>query len=643
MNQPLGFLQWVSKYSGMLSRTLLGLGALLVAVLVFNSSKALQPPVAAQGQDGDGTAGESLPIRFTLVNQAEPTPISTFTPDPGQADLFLFLPLTLKNAVLQGTPGGPSTAPTATPVFSQPTSTSTPDGGNSTIPTRTPGPSLTPLPTETQSPSLTPPPSATPSPTATPGLATGGENEVVARPIDLTFTNDSISGNPFDIRAQATFSHPATGETRVTELFYMGGNEWRVRFTPTQAGEWLYHIESDDPDLDDIRDALSVTRESNLPGFVTFEGDQWVRTGGERAGFVPQFIMYAEPIHFYNDPVKVEADLLEFMDGHGFNGVHIPVYCAWFLLEESSCDDIESASPNPDLRTFEALELIITEVYNRGGTVHLWAWGDESRGQTPERWGYNGAVDQRLQRYIAARLGPLPGWTMGYGFDLWEWTTEEQLDNWHAYMHAQMGWPHLLGARAQKNKIDQLSEAMDYAGYEQHRPDYDKYVETILDRPQKPSFSEDRFRVRNEGRAKDYSLDDTRQGLWRSMMAGGIANIWGYLLDGGDHETGSAIYPNKEEIKRYFVFSERYFSKDLIRCDALSDAPCLRNPDHTLTIFYVERTALLEMDLSHMEGMQLYSALNTVTGEEISGSLTPGTEVLTLPTTSDWVILVGDF
>ena len=78
---------------------------------------------------------------------------------------------------------------------------------------------------------------------------------------------------------------------------------------------------------------------------------------------------------------------------------------------------------------------------------HLWTWGDEQRNMTPARWGINGNVDKRLQRYIGARLGPLPGWTMGYGFDLDEWVKVSELDVWRDYMHDHLGWPHLLGGR----------------------------------------------------------------------------------------------------------------------------------------------------------------------------------------------------
>ncbi len=63
-------------------------------------------------------------------------------------------------------------------------------------------------------------------------------------------------------------------------------------------------------------------------------------------------------------------------------------------------------------------------------------------------------------------------------------------------MHDHFGWFHFLGARAQKNELTQIYDGLDYAGYEQHRPDYQKYIETIEKQPSRPTFSEERFRIR---------------------------------------------------------------------------------------------------------------------------------------------------
>ncbi len=139
--------------------------------------------------------------------------------------------------------------------------------------------------------------------------------------------------------------------------------------------------------------------------------------------------MYATPERYHGKPEKIDTDITSFMTGHGFNGFHTYVCRRWFDIGEMRSDHIKSKDPNPDPRTFEALESLITKVHAAGGVVHIWAWGDEARRWTPARWGKNGTADQRLHRYIVARLGPLPGWTMGYGFDNFEWVNEDDLQN----------------------------------------------------------------------------------------------------------------------------------------------------------------------------------------------------------------------
>ena len=85
--------------------------------------------------------------------------------------------------------------------------------------------------------------------------------------------------------------------------------------------------------------------------------------------------------------------------------------------------------------TFRVLEILCDMAQQRGMFVHIWQWGDEQRlwsalgipadGDVPgDSGGVNGVADRRLQRYIAARLGPLPNWALGYGFDLYEWADE---------------------------------------------------------------------------------------------------------------------------------------------------------------------------------------------------------------------------
>ena len=242
----------------------------------------------------------------------------------------------------------------------------------------------------------------------------------------------------------------------------------------------------------------------NAYGFVTEYRAQthtkWARqkgNNGEIEAFVPQLVMYHPDTRAYhNNQAKIDSDIRTFMTKHGFNGFHVPNLAGrWF--ENGDKERILPSFSNPNLFTFEALESLIASTHSAGGVVHIWMWGDRSRkwSSTSISDGANGTIDKRLQRYIAARLGPLPGWSMGYGFDLFEWTNEAMLQEWHDYMHQHLGWHHYLGGRANKNKLNQLYEGFDYSAYEWHRPGYDVYINHAISRPEKPAFSEDRFRI----------------------------------------------------------------------------------------------------------------------------------------------------
>jgi hypothetical protein len=464
--------------------------------------------------------------------------------------------------------------------------------------------------------------------------------------LEWSVENSTYSGNPFDLIAEVTFEHQGSNELRRTQMFYAGENTWKFRFTGTEPGEWRFNSQSSAAALNGLSGAVTVAANPQGRGFVTHYDDKWGWSGTGEV-FVPQFVMYRMLHHFYDQPeLMIDEDIEEFLYRHGFNGLHVPnIAGAWFD-GSTATRRIDSSMQNPDIRTFEALEMLIGKVYAAGGSVHIWAWGDEGRRQTPIglQGGINGPVDQRLQRYIAARLGPLPGWTMGYGFDLWEWVQGPQLTTWHEYMHRHMGWPHLLGGRASKNMLNQLSEDLDYSGYEQHQPDYATYVETILKRPGKPSFSEDRFRISTDPR-KDYDMQMTRRGLYHSTMAGGVANIWGNLSHGATSATGSAPYPNPEWIKTYATVFKQRFTRDLQRCPGLSDGVCLKRPNNKDFIFYKEDTASIRMDLAQMDDSQPAVAIDTkLAYAEINiGNLSAAEQTWSAPYASDWVVVVGTF
>ena len=476
--------------------------------------------------------------------------------------------------------------------------------------------------------------------------------------LEWNVTNETFEGNPFDLVATVTFVHSESSEKRTTEMFYDGDHTWKFRFTGTRPGNWRLTTSSADPELDGRRGTITVAPNDYAYGFVTHVGNKWARPSGSDGAlqaFVPQYVMYDGPAAFYGKPKKIDDDIRTFIVEHGFTGFHVPVFCRWFDLEQERSNAIRASDPNPDHRTFQSLELLICKVHAAGGGVHLWTWGDDQRNMTPARWGINGNVDKRIQRYIAARLGPLPGWTMGYGFDLDEWVKVSELEVWRDYVHAHLGWPHLLGGRPagpnqgmDHSRSERWNKSLDYASYEHHRPTYEVYAAALEVFPDKPALSEDRFRIRQSSRyaSKDYSMETTRQGLWKSAMAGGVANIWGNLIGSeGSVDTnryGSFPYPKPHWIKTCSEFFRDRFFLDMVRDNSITDGVCLKRLGGECYVFYKEDTTSIRMDLSKMPKAQPAIAVDALKPyHEIDlGQLSPKEHLWNPPYKSDWAIAV---
>jgi hypothetical protein len=327
----------------------------------------------------------------------------------------------------------------------------------------------------------------------------------------------------------------------------------------------------------------------------------------------------------------------EFMHGHGFNGIHVPVYGQWFHIGDNLVTVNDTVT---DPETFKKLAMIINKVYEAGGSTYLWVWGDHDRRWTPKstKGGIMGEQEKRVMDMIAEKLGPLNGWMMGYGFDLWEWVSGDELKKWHHYMWSKPGWNKLLGARADKNKLIQIYEGLDFSDYEWHKPWYDELVTMINARPDKPSLSGDRYRIRNNPPSrwpeKDYNEEETRKGLWHHAMAGGVGAIWGNM-------DGSGIYPNKDELKCFSVFwnDKDRFKKDMEPDNSRTDGYCLREGDKYY-VFYKENTDELRYGFDG-RAKKVVAVDTKKRYQEIDlGKMKAGDHVFNAPYVSDWAIAV---
>ncbi|HEY9889249.1 MAG TPA: G8 domain-containing protein, partial [Candidatus Obscuribacterales bacterium] len=446
---------------------------------------------------------------------------------------------------------------------------------------------------------------------ATPTAALGSRTAEMWEFEEWDLSNATYSGNPFDLEASVTFTHVPTGEKRTTGMFYDGGNEWSFRFTGDLRGEWRFETDSSDRDLDGFTGIINVNPndDPNIDGFMTSVGNKFaIQTDDANTleGYLLNVYMN-QAQHFEQgalDEWTRDRTAAYFADAqrNGSEVLYFHINNNWFDFGAETYT--EHNSRNPDEQTFELLETIITDVHQWGGQVHFWAWGDEDRKWTPKD-GINSEADQRLQSYIAARLGPLPGWSMGFGFDTQEFTDDSQIDFWANNLQSQMGWEHLLFARGYAASTnapvrgassgnDWVAEGLSGHSYSSKGTNQSGLQTSIVapsnieeviadinsDRAH-PHFYEERFTYNRNSVGSSVGapndMDKTRQLMWWQAMAGGVGGWNGFFSSAAGGAVGGSQhmppYPRPDQLRTHYTFwhENSRFTLDLQQANNLAD------------------------------------------------------------------------
>ncbi|MFK7941553.1 MAG: Ig-like domain-containing protein [Paracoccaceae bacterium] len=448
----------------------------------------------------------------------------------------------------------------------------------------------------------------------------------------------SVAGNEFDVDAKAVFTHVDTGQVREAGLFW-NGDDFAFRFSGVLDGEWEFQTTSTIDALDGYFGRVGIAADPGARGFVVAEGTKFAQQLGDGGldAILPNFAMVTTDIEeFYQNPGAVQELIDTFIHEHGFTGLHIPHLGnqIFDLFSETSNygTRIPSTSNTPDPRTFEVLETIIQAAHEAGAVVHIWPWGDSARGQTPDQLpdGENGVEHHRVLEYFADRLGPLPGWTLGYGFDNNEWSSAAEAAEAAEHFRGRSDFDHLTSVRSdgpndgRDHELDgEWHVGQDVADYEHYKPGYDVFVAAFENQTQrgisldKPVLSGDRFRVRDGDGPQDWSEAETVDTLWISTIAGGAAGIYGNMID---LETGNESSRNGWEgsqpysqatinqittWNKFFVENDR-FVLDMERANYLTGGEraeqyALLSEDTDLLVIYAEDTDTIELNLADLE------------------------------------------
>lgn len=454
--------------------------------------------------------------------------------------------------------------------------------------------------------------------------------------LEWTIENPTFSGNAYDVTATATFVHADTGETRTTEMFYAENGTWKFRFPSSRAGIWNFTTASTDPELDGLAGEVTIAPNPDGIGFLGSVGNKFAREVGDQGakeGFIlnvyQNFHNISGLLGDFANPIVLQ-NYIDEVKANGMNAMSFVVNNNWFQLGAETYSEHNSTTPDP--ATFALLETIINTAHAQGVHVHMWMWGDEERQWTPVGvpGGINGAVDQRLQKYIAARLGPLPGWSIGYGFDLIEWVTESELQVWADNIENLAGWDHLLMARERTNA------SLDASSLPGFGPD--TYFDTVNDmdlNPGRPTLYAERFMYNRWGK---YDMTTTRRTLWRNALAGGAGAWFGFFSSQFE-----SFYPAPGQLRNYRDFWDGRFLLDFERANSLTNGFALKNQTNDAFVFYKEDTTSIQLDLSAATSSLPAFAIDTKGNylEVDLGLLLAENQTWTAPYSSDWVLAVG--
>eukprot|EP00756_Hemistasia_phaeocysticola_P052539 Hpha_TRINITY_DN27788_c0_g1::TRINITY_DN27788_c0_g1_i1::g.157097::m.157097 len=255
--------------------------------------------------------------------------------------------------------------------------------------------------------------------------------------VELTFSADPGSA-PFDVDFFTTFTGPSGAASVRVRGFYDGGEDWRVRFMPSLAGNWSWETESSYAPLEGRKGSLTVAAQAagmygkspvrvrNTRALMHADGSSHVSVGTTSYAWIHQ-----------NDTVIRNTVSTLGLTTTPFNKMRMTVFPKWYEYNRGEPEFFPyEGHPNAswdftrfnisfwqrldqrvqalrDLSEDVQADIILFHPYDGGH------WGFDCMGGS-DAAAYNTSHDQRYLRYVVARLGAFRNvwWSMANEWDL---------------------------------------------------------------------------------------------------------------------------------------------------------------------------------------------------------------------------------
>lgn len=279
--------------------------------------------------------------------------------------------------------------------------------------------------------------------------------------VEFVFEIEAEYSNPYDareIRLDGAFTAP-DGAVMTVPGFWDGAESWRLRFTPSQEGEWYYQL------------SITDRRGTSLPAegdFIVTASDLhgWLQVGDWiNPDYSSQYLVNHDGTPFYGvghcDALNILIDGFDVEDGVLlFNNMLAADenFVVWWPLYSNS--PVGNSYDRYTASNLTMIDLIVQDAQKKGIFLIFTVWDhpqlrDSSHAWGDGRWdGYNGfhklsgineffnsdeawVWQENFYRYIIARWGYSPA------IGMWQTVSEingtnayDQTDLWHAKINA---------------------------------------------------------------------------------------------------------------------------------------------------------------------------------------------------------------
>ena len=210
---------------------------------------------------------------------------------------------------------------------------------------------------------------------------------------DLSAADLAAHRNPYvDIQLQVEFKSPRF-HTYAMPAYWDGGRRMMIRFTPTEAGQWSYHITSSLPALD-AKEGVFNAAASESPGYVKAANVHHWATDNKKAHL---WMGYIDDRFAFDSPEELERKLNEAVENKftHFRGS--------ILGSATDGKRVYLGRDQPNTTYFDELDRRMLAIHKRGLTIDLILASDPAYVTSlfPD-W----QARERFIRYIVARYAP---------------------------------------------------------------------------------------------------------------------------------------------------------------------------------------------------------------------------------------------